>query len=121
MPHKKQKRERKKNKKNTNKKEIKEIKEVINLEINNNNEKEVNQINDNNHDNLDDIKKAFEYFDIAHTGKIHISYLTKALSTFGDIMTEEEMNNIFKSAGINLNDNEEIDYNKFINSWIGDN
>ena len=121
MPHKKQKRDKKKNKNNSNKKEEKEIKEVVNLEINNNIEKEINQMNDNNHDdNLDDIKKAFEYFDIAHTGKIHISDLTKALSTFGDIMTEEEMNNIFKSAGIDLND-KEIDYNKFIDSWIGDN
>ena len=92
---------------------------MINLEINNNIEKEINQINDNNQDNFDDIKKAFEYFDIYHTGKINISDLTKALSTFGDIMTEEEMNNIFKSAGIDIND-KEIDYNKFIDSWIGD-
>ena len=47
--------------------------------------------------------------------------MTKALSTFGDIMTEEEMYKIFREAGININTDEEIDYIKFINFWIGNN
>ena len=48
--------------------------------------------------------------------------MTKALASFGDVMTEEEMEKIFREAGININNpEEEVDYMKFINFWIGDN
>ena len=90
--------------------EVKEIK---------NNEPE--EIEEYNEDNLNEVIKAFEYFDMNHSGKIKVSDLTKALSTFGDIMTEEEMFNIFREAGIQINTDEEIDYIKFINFWIGNN
>ena len=90
--------------------EVKEIK---------NNEPE--EIEEYNEDNLNEVIKAFEYFDMDHSGKIKVSDLTKALSTFGDIMTEEEMFKIFREAGIQINTDEEIDYIKFINFWIGDN
>ena len=86
--------------------------------VNNDNQEE---INNHNEDNIDEVIKAFEYFDTNHSGKINISDLTKALSTFGDIMTEEEMYKIFREAGININTDEEIDYIKFINFWIGNN
>ena len=79
----------------------------------------MNEINNNIEDNINDIIKAFEYFDIKKTGKIKIAELTKALSTFGDVMTEEEMFNIFREAGIKINTEEEIEYIKFINFWIG--
>ena len=88
-------------------------------EINNNDQKEMNEINNNIEYNINDIIKAFEYFDIKKTGKIKKAELTKALSTFGDVMTEEEMFNIFREAGIKINTEEEIEYIKFINFWIG--
>ena len=87
-------------------------------EIQNNDQEEINEYNE---DNLNEVIKAFEYFDMNHSGKIKISDLTKALSTFGNIMTEEEMFNIFREAGISINTEEEIDYIKFINFWIGNN
>ena len=98
------------NQKTPNKKE----KEVLN----NDNEEEINNYEE---DNINDVIKAFEYFDINHSGKINLEDLTKALSTFGDIMTEEEMYKIFGEAGIELNKDKEIDYIKFINFWIGNN
>ena len=98
------------NQKTPNKKE-KEI-------LYNDNEEEINYYEQ---DNIDDVIKAFEYFDINHSGKINLEDLTKALSTFGDIMTEEEMYKIFREAGIELNKDKEIDYIKFINFWIGNN
>ena len=93
----------------------KKIEKVIS---NNDNPEESNNYNE---DNINEVIKAFEYFDINNSGKINISDLTKALSTFGDIMTEEEMYKIFREAGININTDEEIDYIKFINFWIGNN
>ena len=95
-------------------------KKIIEKEvINNNDQKEINEINNDYEDNINDVIKAFEYFDIKKTGKIKIAELTKALSTFGDVMTEEEMLNIFREAGIKINTEEEIDYIKFIHFWIG--
>ena len=93
----------------------KKIEKVIS---NNDNPDELNNYNE---DNINEVIKAFEYFDVNHSGKINISDLTKALSTFGEIMTEEEMFKIFREAGININTDEEIDYIKFINFWIGNN
>ena len=90
-----------------------EVKEIKN--------KEEDENIEYNEDNLNEVIKAFEYFDMNHSGKIKVSDLTKALSTFGDIMTEEEMFNIFREAGIQINTDEEIDYIKFINFWIGNN
>ena len=93
----------------------KKIEKVIS---NNDNPEELNNYNE---DNINEVIKAFEYFDINNSGKINISDLTKALSSFGDIMTEEEMYKIFREAGININTDEEINYIKFINFWIGNN
>ena len=70
-------------------------------------------------ENLEELTKAFEYFDIEHTGKINTSDLIKALSTFGNVMTEDEIYNIFKTAGIELNSDKVIDYIQFIEFWIG--
>ena len=101
-----------------NKKQKKIIEKEV---INNNNQREINEMNNDIEDNINDVIKAFEYFDIKKTGKIKIAELTKALSTFGDVMSEEEMFNIFREAGIKINTEEEIDYIKFINFWIGNN
>ena len=125
MPHKKHKA------KKTSKNNIivKDENVITKIETTNNTEKieEVKQIEDNNENkdnndnsnNLDEIMKAFEYFDINHSGKIHITDLTRILSTFGDVMKEEEMENIFKSAGIIINSDEQVDYIKFIKFWFG--
>ena len=94
-------------------------KTTITKEINNEDEK--NNHNNYNEEELNEVIKAFEYFDINHRGKVSISELIKVLSSFGNIMTEEEIYNIFKAAGIDYNNNEEIDYNQFINFWIGNN
>ena len=94
-------------------------KTTITKEINNEDEK--NNNNNYNEEELNEVIKAFEYFDINHRGKVSISELIKVLSSFGNIMTEEEIYNIFKAAGIDYNNNEEIDYIQFINFWIGNN
>ena len=81
----------------------------------------ITQERDNNYNNedLDEIVKAFEYFDMNHSGRINIYELKKVLSSFGNVMTDDEINNIFIAAGIDKDDKEDIDYIKFINYWIG--
>ena len=95
--------------------------ETINIEETKEPENDDNKNNDNNDDGMNEVIKAFEYFDLNHDGKINISDLTKILSTFGNTMSEEEMNKIFKSAGIIMDDNKEIDYSRFIEFWLGAN
>ena len=91
-------------------------KKTITKEIKNDEE-----FNNYDEENINDVIKAFEYFDINHRGKISLSELIKVLSSFGNVMTEEEIINIFRSAGIDLNNTEEIDYIQFVNFWIGNN
>ena len=81
----------------------------------------ITQERDNNYNNedLDEVVKAFEYFDMNHSGRINIYELKKVLSSFGNVMTDDEINNIFRAAGIDKDDKEDIDYIKFINYWIG--
>ena len=75
--------------------------------------------NDNyKNEDLDDVIKAFEYFDINHNGRMNISELKRVLSYFGDKMTDEEIINIFRAAGIDHNSDDDIDYMKFIDFWI---
>ncbi len=80
---------------------------------------EDNELNNYNEEELKEVIKAFEYFDINHNGKINISELKKVLSTFGNTMSEDEIYKIFREAGIELDNNEELDYIKFVNFWIG--
>ena len=87
--------------------------------IKNENEEERNKSNNYDDESLNEVIKSFEYFDINRNGKISVSELIKVLSSFGNIMTEDEIYNIFKAADINLNNNEEIDYIQFVNFWIG--
>ena len=62
----------------------------------------ITQERDNNYNNedLDEVVKAFEYFDMNHSGRINIYELKKVLSSFGNVMTDDEINNIFIAAGI---------------------
>ena len=103
-------------KKHNNKETKEEPKEIIIQKTINN----IEEINYENYEepNLEEVTKAFEYFDIDKSGTINISDLTKALSTFGDIMTEDEINKIFKKAGNDINTEEKINYKKFIEFWI---
>ena len=70
-------------------------------------------------ENMKDVIQAFDYFDMDHNGKVNISELKKVLSSYGNIMTEEEIFNIFRAAGLNQNNNEDIDYMQLVN--YGDN
>ena len=83
------------------------------------NDEDRNESNNYDEESLNDVIKAFEYFDMNHRGKIKISELIKALSSFGNIMTGDEIYNIFRAAGIEINHSEEIDYMQFINFWVG--
>ena len=84
-----------------------------------NNDEDINGFDEYEDGNLNDIINAFEYFDINHDGKIPISELVKILTSFGNVMTEEEINKIFLSAGIDQTNNKEINYIQFINFWVG--
>ena len=86
-----------------------------------NKDKNMNESYNYDEESLNDVIKAFEYFDMNHRGKIKISELIKVLSSFGNIMAEEEIYKIFRAAGIEINKSEEIDYIQFINFWIGNN
>ena len=110
---------RRQKKENDYNQQISITKTSITKEVNNDEDK--NKYNNYDEQSLNDVIKAFEYFDMDHRGKISISELIKVLSSFGNIMTEEEIFNIFRTAGIDLNNSEEIDYIQFINFWIGNN
>ena len=88
---------------------------TITTEINNN--ENINDDNNyyNNEQNIDDVIHAFKYFDMNRNGRINISELKHALSYFGNKMTEDEINNIFRSVGIDQSNNEDIDYISLIN------
>jgi Ca2+-binding EF-hand superfamily protein len=65
-------------------------------------------------DNESEIAKSFNYFDINHTGKVNIDDIKRALISYGDGMTDEEFDKIFKCLNINIDDNGLIDYEEFI-------
>ncbi len=86
--------------------------------LNNKNYKFINNENNNvdmeeNDDNI--IINAFSHFDINNNGKINVEGIKKALTSFGDIMTEEEIDNIFKSFDLSIDNNGLIDYVDLIN------
>ena len=95
------------------------IKRTLKREINN--EKEKKDYDQNNEENLSDVLKAFKYFETNNNGEINISELKKVLSTFGDTMSEDEISKIFMSAGIERNNNENIDYIQFVDFWLRNN
>ena len=95
-----------------------EINECETEEIERNNKiDDYNKNNENNYDEeeIQDVIKAFEYFDMNNNGKINISEIKKILTNYGDIMTENEINNILTTSGIDQNINENINYMEFIN------
>ncbi len=70
---------------------------------------------DNN--NINEVINAFKYFDRKNNGKVDIKDLKYSLTHFGDKMTEDEINNIFKKINIdsNPNSNNDLDYIQIIN------
>ena len=60
---------------------------------------------------------AFKYFDRKNNGKVDIKDLKYSLTHFGDKMTEDEINNIFKKINIDSNPNSknDLDYIQIIN------
>ena len=78
--------------------------------------KEENKENyDNN--NINEVINAFKYFDRKNNGKVDIKDLKYSLTHFGDKMTEDEINNIFKKINIDSNPNikNDLDYIQIIN------
>ena len=93
-------------------------KEKYTLEYEINNNKTENNYKEKN---FDEVIKAFEYFDINNNGKIQMKELKRVLSYFGDRMTEEEINKIFRALGIDENNNDNIEYMKLIDFLINSN
>ena len=78
--------------------------------------KEANKENyDNN--NINEVINAFKYFDRKNNGKVDIKDLKYSLTHFGDKLTEDEINNIFKKINIDSNPNSknDLDYIQIIN------
>ena len=107
----------KNNKKNRvkkgNKKEQVQEKEKDNKTENfeqNNNDFDFNE----NDENI--ILKAFQHFDVDNSGKINVEEIKHVLTFLGDIMSEEEVNNFFKS--VEIDQNGYLDYREFIHFWM---
>ena len=69
--------------------------------------------NEENYDKKE-IINAFKYFDKKNNGKIYISELKFSLTHFGNKMSDDEFNNIFKKANVDIEQNSDFDYMKVI-------
>lgn len=97
------------------KKNKKETKKLVEVEKKTSTEEVENDFDfDENDENL--IVKAFQHFDVDHNGKVNVEEIKHVLTFLGDIMTEDEVNKIFKTAEIDKNGY--IDYKEFINFWM---
>ena len=87
------------------------------MEYNNNSFKNdnINQNGNLSDFNENDVVEAFKYFDINHNGKINVDEMREILKSFGEMMTEEEINRIFKTLNINEDKNGYMDYIEFLN------
>ena len=87
------------------------------MEYNNNSFKNdnINQNGNSSDFNENDVVEAFKYFDISHNGKINVDEMREILKSFGEMMTEEEINRIFKTLNINEDKNGYMDYIEFLN------
>ena len=80
-----------------------------------------NNKEDNNKEDLNNVIQAFKYFETNNNGEVNISELKKVLTTYGDIMDEDEIYKIFRSAGIENNNNDNLDYIQFVDFWLRNN
>ena len=96
--------------KKENKKEKEEINKIENIDEQIKNEFDFNE----NDENI--ILKAFQHFDVDNSGKINVEEIKHVLTFLGDIMSEDEVNNFFKSVEIDKNGY--LDYREFIHFWM---
>ena len=67
--------------------------------------------------NIKEVINAFKYFDNRNNGKVDLSSLKYSLTHFGNEMSEDEINDIFKRANIDVNKNKDFDYIQMINFY----
>ena len=65
--------------------------------------------------NKEEIIEAFEYFDRDGRGNINKDELKIILTKLGTPMSEEEVNEIFREAG--LDDQPNVNYREFVEYW----
>ena len=65
--------------------------------------------------NKEEIIEAFEYFDRDGRGNINKDELKIILTKLGTPMSEEEVNEIFREAG--LDDQPTVNYREFVEYW----
>ena len=97
-------------KENKKEKEKEEINKIENIDEQIKNEFDFNE----NDENI--ILKAFQHFDVDNSGKINVEEIKHVLTFLGDIMSEDEVNNFFKSVEIDKNGY--LDYREFIHFWM---
>ena len=72
-------------------------------------------VNEPEESSKEEIIEAFEYFDRDGRGTINKDELRVILTKLGTPMTEEEVNEIFKEAG--LDDQPNVNYREFVEYW----
>jgi calmodulin len=72
-------------------------------------------VNEPEESSKEEIIEAFEYFDRDGRGTINKDELRVILTKLGTPMSEEEVNEIFKEAG--LDDQPNVNYREFVEYW----
>ena len=72
-------------------------------------------VNEPEESSKEEIIEAFEYFDRDGRGTINKDELRVILTKLGTPMTEEEVDEIFKEAG--LDDQPNVNYREFVEYW----
>jgi len=73
------------------------------------------EVNESPETNKEEIIEAFEYFDRDGRGTINKDELRVILTKLGTPMSEEEVDEIFKEAG--LDDQPNVNYREFVEYW----
>jgi calmodulin len=73
------------------------------------------EVEENPESSKEEIIEAFEYFDRDGRGTINKDELRVILTKLGTPMSEEEVNEIFKEAG--LDDQPNVNYREFVEYW----
>ena len=73
------------------------------------------EVYDSPETNKEEIIEAFEYFDRDGRGNINKDELKIILTKLGTPMSEEEVNEIFREAG--LDDQPTVNYREFVEYW----
>ena len=74
----------------------------------------LNQRKKSKEEEINELLKAFQFFDGEGSGFIEINYLKKAITSFGDKISEEDFNNIIEKV-ITDNTGKKLDYRDLIN------